>query len=623
MGEKQCIGVGERYPQSDTLVELKRSALTYISILIRQENSNNATHDHKCLMPLQQQPEALLLFRLHSKMSFCRRHPASFFLWRAAREQKRETKVFVAPTEADRRRAKKEKKGHYFCVAVTRRRAFTMAAPEQATTTDRQQPPEGWARCHFYLERKNRFCRQQVVKDTCYCGNHQPPTEQRKRVPCPIDPSHLIYSDQVEKHSKVCPFHKKRCSQQEQSYYRHNVNTGGHGLNESSDAKTPSNNVPRAHGLARKILQAHQRVFNGVELSETNVCDLSLQNVVDAIPSLDLAREEMENGLKDSVEQYRIKSGGSRHLTQQGSLVGHLRRIKVFDNHDNDNLTILEMGAGRGMFGLMAAGVAAKTCSKVQLVLVERSGTRSKADSVLRMAKDETDYMALNRVHFSRIQCDLSHVHMPTVVMEVATSQTDCSEETAGSKRKHPNNKKKKTVAIAKHLCGAGTDLALKSLKDVQVDACVMASCCHGVCSWDHYVGRDFLKSILGDDFGVEDFDRMRRWSSGTVSDQCASCIVDGKDAGDNEDDDDEEAPEHGKFVVDDRKDPTSVVSIIQHLGLASLGPQGLGRACQRLLDQGRLEYMRQVLGHDEVEMFHYVPSSVTPQNAVLISYRN
>jgi len=497
--------------------------------------------------------------------------------------------------------------------------ASTMAAAD-VTAAAAKQPPDGWTRCHYYLERKNRFCRQQVLRDTQYCGNHQPASSDRKRVACPLDPSHFIYEDQVEKHSKVCPFLTRKRSQQEQPYYRHNVNTGGHGslAAESDDASTPSDNVEWARRLALNILQAHQRVFTGADLSDKDVCNISFEDVVDAIPSLDLSEAEVDGGLKDSVDHYKIKSGGVRHLSQQGSLVGHLRRIGVFE--DNENLVLLEMGAGRGMFGLMAAGVAAKNNeSKVQLILVERSGTRSKADGILRVAKDETSYMALNRVQSSRIQCDLAHVHMPIVVSKVSSS------ETAGSKRKH-SDVNGKTVVIAKHLCGAGTDLALKSLQEIQVDACVMASCCHGLCSWEHYVGRDFLKSILGESFGQAEFELMRRWSSGTLSVQCNTCDM-GRDNGQKSvmEDEEDEAPEHSKCAVDDGKDPTSVFAIIQSIGLSKCGPQGLGRACQRLLDQGRLEYMRQVLFDDDtskVEMFHYVPSSVTPQNAVLVAHR-
>jgi tRNA:m4X modification enzyme len=327
---------------------------------------------------------------------------------------------------------------------------------------------------------------------------------------------------------------------------------------------------------------------------------------------MDLSEKELQAGLKDSIDHYRIKSGGKRHLHQQGSLVGHLRRLGVFENTESD-LTLLEMGAGRGMFGLMAAGVAAAAAHSkpsTQLVLVERSGTRSKADGVLRMAKDATDYMALNKVQFSRISCDLAHVHMPTVIQKVASTNSKAS---VGSKRKHDNQNK--TVVIAKHLCGAGTDLALKSLDDINVDACVMATCCHGICSWEHYVGRNFLKALLGEDFGSQEFDLMRRWSSGTVTSECSAC----QNKKTNDD-------EHGKCSNDDGKDPMSIASIIQSLELTSLCREGLGRACQRLLDQGRLEYIRQVLLADsdecQVEMFHYVPSSVTPQNAVLVAHR-
>ena len=448
-------------------------------------------------------------------------------------------------------------------------------------------------------------------------------------MPCPVDPSHQVYEDQVEKHVKVCPYIKKQRSQQEQSYYRYNVNGGGHGRSSGGahESTTPSKerNVQWARQLALKILQVHQRIFLGSELPEEDVRHVSLQDVVEAIPMMDLSKAELQAGLKSSVDHYRIKCGGERHLHQQGSLIGHLRRLGVFDNTES-NLTLLEMGAGRGMFGLMAAGVVAAaaaatsqtTTASTQLILVERSGSRSKADGVLRMAKDATDYMALNQLQFSRITCDLAHVHMPTALVEKLVVSTNYHDEATniGNKRKH-DNQNNKIVVIAKHLCGAGTDLALKSLQDVdvqqQVDACVMATCCHGVCSWEQYVGRDFLRTLFGNDFGQAEFDLLRRWSSGTVA---TGCCAD-KTAPNNDD-------EHGKCIVDDGKDPMSVASIIQSLGLGC-GHEGLGRACQRLLDHGRLEFMRQMLfsiGECQVEMFHYVPSTVTPQNAVLVARR-
>eukprot|EP00957_Ditylum_brightwellii_P032827 2488604-Ditylum_brightwellii.AAC.1 len=57
-----------------------------------------------------------------------------------------------------------------------------------------------------------------------------------------------------------------------------------------------------------------------------------------------------------------------------------------------------------------------------------------------------------------------------------------------------------------------------------------MSTCCHGICSYQHYVGRDYLKHGLTnvnlrqeeeeDDeafrFGKEEFDWMKCWSSGS-----------------------------------------------------------------------------------------------------------
>ena len=46
------------------------------------------------------------------------------------------------------------------------------------------------------------------------------------------------------------------------------------------------------------------------------------------------------------------------------------------------------------------------------------------------------------------------------------------------------------------HYGSTGTDLALKSIVPIRhhINGYILATCCHGVCSWDLYVGRDFLE---------------------------------------------------------------------------------------------------------------------------------
>ena len=126
-------------------------------------------------------------------------------------------------------------------------------------------------------------------------------------------------------------------------------------------------------------------------------------------------------------------------------------------------VTFFEMGAGRGMLGLEAAGASGVTRQPTNLVLIERRGSRSKAETMLRnpgrprekeknptaMTTTTTQpYMDLSSVQWSCIQCDLAHVDMATILQEqnISTLATP-------SCQMH---------AIAKHLCGAGTDLAQK-----------------------------------------------------------------------------------------------------------------------------------------------------------------
>jgi tRNA:m4X modification enzyme len=231
-----------------------------------------------------------------------------------------------------------------------------------------------------------------------------------------------------------------------------------------------------------------------------------------------------------------------------------------------------------------------------------------------------------NKIEWSRVQCDLSHVHLPSVLQEGKNASSSNSESSS--------SKKRNIVVVAKHLCGAGTDLALKSLHPIkdQVKACVIATCCHGVCSWDDYVGRDYLRLAMEDtgiSFGSAEFDLLRRWSSGTVKEGNSSCCQKPRSAAVQGDpilkdvDDDT----HGEHIVPDLGGSLNGISdVVKALGLAC-DVQGLGRACQRLIDHGRCEYIRCVLLPEQeeskggvTELCHYVPADVTPQNAVLIS---
>eukprot|EP00978_Attheya_sp_CCMP212_P021562 scaffold63114_cov60-Attheya_sp.AAC.1 len=611
--------------------------------------------------------------------------------------------------------------------------ASSCVVPSNREEKTKEKPPlpEGWARCHYYLERKGRYCRQQRVGNSknsdnantrfIYCGNHQPNdnTEEeaglpvlkksrcaqtkrnRKRIPCPVDPSHTIWQDAVEKHVKVCPraIREAQTIQNNPHCYQRNTNTGGHGPLHKPSPQTTKTVDPKE--VAIQILQAFHTLFSSNIKNNVPVQQLSFEDISNGVPLLDLSEPELNAGVAQSVEYHRIKSGGTRHLVQQASLVGHLRRMNCLNtisskvqssvtpmqirtnesvstdrgmeegttsgdiikldesgSHkiQDDNVqkrVVVELGAGRGMLGLVVAGAmnAESNLSiqmednnkpPVHLMMVERSGSRAKADTRIRMADkrqkdDETpattnvptntgaNYLRLKGLCVNRIKCDLSHVDIPSALKEPIQN--------------HPEEKigKSNLVVVAKHLCGAGTDLALKSLRDLgDIRCCIMATCCHGVCNWNDYVGRQYFVNSLG--FGKEEFDLMTRWSAGTVASSSPVSNQESKQASTStsqsgESPDTKQLVEEHSCLVDDKQDANNISTIVKELDL-QCGVQGLGRACQRLIDYGRCDYMRNILftptqnspkGAGEqytVELCHYVDSSVTPQNAVLMASR-
>ncbi|CAB9496382.1 m(4)X modification enzyme TRM13 homolog [Seminavis robusta] len=525
---------------------------------------------------------------------------------------------------------------------------------------------------------------------------------KRTRIPCPLDPTHTIYKDMLARHLKICPKAKLQREIQSQPFYRQDVNTGGHGGDQShtthsSEQREKKYHRPnletRAKALALRILVVHQHVFGGPHPG--NPQQLTLEDIEQActqLPLKDCSDKQLQLGLAQAIDSYHIRSGGPKHLQQQASLLGHLQNLSSSKTNNNNNnsqpILMLELGAGRGMLGLVAAGSFAAANRHVDLIMMERAGTRSKADTILRNHKSKLPNQCINVEQiqsWQRLQCDLAHVHMPTV-LELHKSQQQEKNTAVVADKETPtqanvdskaatnddvssssnNNKDRQPfiMAIAKHLCGAGTDLALKALYPIrdQLQVCLMATCCHGVCTWEHYVGRDYLASVLlaeeklqndntvtakdADvppllEFGPEEFEMMRLWSSGTVKDDGTSSADNGNNtkqpANSIAEADNGKRKRKGTEIEDETHcdscttdsqlegKVTSVVDVVNSLQL-SCGVQGLGRACQRLLDYGRKQYLEQVLFAEDpkayVDLCYYVPSSVTPQNAVFMASR-
>ena len=593
------------------------------------------------------------------------------------------------------------------------------------------QLPPNWDRCHSYNPLRRRYCRQMPVPfsgnnpnqhQPRYCGNHAhlleewlsingqnlsgrartdddvEPTRKiprmnnhpsnlnegggrnkknrGKRVPCPIDPSHLVFEGSIHKHVLVCPAAKRMQEVTGKEYYCEGINLGGFGgmgavhdsvVGDLIDAKELAYSVLRvfSHLFLASESGGHIGLFNDIgvtcKLSTQHLQNITESQIYDALPETDLSGEEEEipydstssmssSVVVDSTEneatqndevgtksaavvtgrlslaitKHRIRAGGPRHLRQIASILGHVRYeglISTTDVEPEEDSLIIEVGAGRGMTGLVVAGAMGASMenddAKVHLCLVERSGTRGKAESRVRMSKGtqlKDDCLRLDRVNVSRVRCDLAHVDM-TKALGAHQTSTDFS----------------KTVVIAKHLCGAGTDLALMSIRNLaSIDGCVFATCCHGLCNWNDYVGRNCLLSLFCSktggltSFGENQFNLIKRWASASVE-RRPNARTSGSNGNKTEED-------HNILPDDDDDDKgtcSNIFAVVNELGLVC-GGKGLGRACQRLIDYGRCDYMRNTLLASDrsssggvtynVRLFHYVPSEVTPQNALIIA---
>jgi hypothetical protein len=183
-------------------------------------------------------------------------------------------------------------------------------------------------------------------------------------------------------------------------------------------------------------------------------------------------------------------------------------------------------------------------------------------------------------------------------------------------------------VGMGKHLCGSATDLALmalKNLNDAKEDAsgnpvfiagvCI-AVCCHGKCSWECTAARPWLES---QGIGGADFETMRRWSGyftdfkepvGDVDEQSHDAFrKDGADTDTGTDTDIGAGDITGDITGASTRDSDRKADRLQ-----------LGRMCKRVVDYGRVQFLRTELGL-EARMCSYVDQCITPENVLLIAW--
>ncbi|XP_024966191.1 tRNA:m(4)X modification enzyme TRM13 isoform X1 [Cynara cardunculus var. scolymus] len=427
------------------------------------------------------------------------------------------------------------------------------------------------SRCKFWMPKKKRFCAIPRLSNSEFCGNHSKRSDDTW-VPCSIDPSHSVLESNLQTHLKRCPLLKHKNSLALQPFYKKGIN-GGHDHHEpdvTSESKrmaVHSMTAPQFIKLIAKIKSVHASICNHIH------------------DSFNLP-EACKIWINRSIDCFRKIPFQEKHAIQQASILGNLEKLGAFKSSTtglseeelycnnssadpSDSPAVVEFGAGRGYLTQMLAD-----CYGVSKVfLIERKSYKLKADRSLRQKES---------LMLERLRIDIEDLNLNAI----------------GSLQGLP------FLAIGKHLCGPATDMTLRCCvgehgresKGVAATSYLrgvsIATCCHHLCQWKHYINRGFFSSL---GMTKDEFHAITWFTSWAVD-------------ADHGSDDGVEKSESDEAVLGNEK----------VLGMLSAKERGvLGFMCKDIIDTGRLMWMRE--NGLESELVKYVPSNISPENHLLI----
>jgi hypothetical protein len=128
-------------------------------------------------------------------------------------------------------------------------------------------PREG--RCAFFLKKKRRYCSMRPGPGKHFCGVHEAEgadgsamagaaAGRKKRVPCPLDPSHTVFAHDVERHVKVCVAGRQQREAEAQPYFWRGLNSGRPAASAAAAATAAAAAAATAVAPQRQEQQRHE-----------------------------------------------------------------------------------------------------------------------------------------------------------------------------------------------------------------------------------------------------------------------------------------------------------------------------------------------------------------------------
>ncbi|NWI11218.1 TRM13 enzyme, partial [Crypturellus soui] len=449
-------------------------------------------------------------------------------------------------------------------------------------------------RCAYFVQRKKRFCKMVPAAGRRFCGEHGQleGESDRKRIPCPLDPKHTVYEDQLQKHLKKCNAREKP----KPVYFVQDINAG---LKDAAE-----------------IPEIQQRPISSLSKEELEDLIIKLKKASDG---LELHHKEQilsHQALQEALNDPKNGESAFKHLKQQASILGNMEKLHLL----GPGRCFVEFGAGRGKLSHWV-DTALQNAENVHFLLVERATTRFKVDGKHK-GRDSI---------FERLQVDIQHLCLNKVPFL--------------EKKNLP------VVGIGKHLCGAATDLALRCLvesytpssdaeneepvlkrfksdmTEVASNSCpdnerneedtlensktvagiIIALCCHHRCDWTHYVGKEFFKSVGLGPVEFHYYQRMSSWATCGTQESLTKSSMNDEERGNQTNNTEEHDQTCSK--TEDGSDTLQGLLTVEER-------KEIGCLCKLLINHGRIEYLQQ-RGY-KAALQYYTESTVSLENVLL-----
>lgn len=401
--------------------------------------------------------------------------------------------------------------------------------PTNTTTDTKQATPANKKpveTCKHFVESKKRMCKFARYKDSEYCCHHIG-LQGDYFVPCPIDPTHTVLKDNLEKHKSICPRVKERQNLEKQVWFKEDVNipkkikkdpADGPEVKQAFDAENEQEQEKTGKFIA--IYQKEQpekfnKLLEKITQCFEQVCDLYLSEIKEDLktnPSLTDYQPDYEYFLNiaDVAKLVTTKKGNNASNMQEESKESTEANISDTQKNFNQCELLVKMLERHGLLG------------KKDIYIEFGAGKGSLSHHISEANENQSGHLLIE-LESRRFKCDRNHreggtfYRIRTDIKNVDVNTLPKIEAFKSYFTETENKSETKVVGVSKHMCGVATDLSLYFMMNgredgpVKSNGLMIATCCHHRCVSDLTVGYEFLTKlgISEDEFGI-----MKRLSS-------------------------------------------------------------------------------------------------------------